>query len=108
PVSAEGAEPVDHPLGLFRFLLTVRQRSQTIQHFVLLRARDLEPLLERAVAGARLGVSDVAEDQREECGRALAPTRSRDVDLANAAHAVFVEPGQDRVFRALSVLQSGP
>src|SRR5213082_3462786 len=49
--------------------------------------------------GARLDVPDVAEEDGHERGGAFAPTRPRDVDLADAAHAVLVEPGPDGVAR---------
>src|SRR5260370_18221480 len=42
---------------------------------------------------------NVAEDHGHERGGALAPTRPRDVDLADAAHAVLVEPRLDGVPR---------
>src|ERR1700686_39206 len=38
------------------------------------------PLLEAPLAGARLEVLDVAEEHRQECGGAFAPTRPGDVD----------------------------
>jgi hypothetical protein len=56
-------------------------------------------LLEAPLAGARLEVLDVAEDHGHERGGAFAPARPRDVDLADAAHAVLVEVGLDGVSR---------
>ena len=61
--------------------------------------RLLPALLEAPLAGARLEVLDVAEDDGHERRGTLAPARPRDVDLADAAHAVGVEEGPDGVSR---------
>ena len=98
-VPDEGPHPVDHPLGLVGLPLPVRQGPQALQHVLFLRPRLLPPLLEAPRAGARLEVPDVAEDHGHERGGALAPPRPRDVDLADAAHAVLVEPRRDGVSR---------
>src|ERR1035437_5056595 len=89
PVPDEGPDPVDHPLGLFGLPLPVRQDPQALQQLLFLLAGLLPPLLEASLAGARLEVLDVAEDHGHERGGAFAPTRLRDVDLADAAHAVL-------------------
>ena len=99
PVPDEGPDPVDHPLGLFGLPLPVRQGPQALQHLLLLLPGLLPPLLEAPLAGARLEVLDVAEDHGHERGGAFAPARPRDVDLADAAHAVHVEQGLDGVPR---------
>ena len=65
------------------------------------------PRSKRRSPGARLEVPDVAEDQGQERGGAFAPTRPRDVDLAHAAHAVLIEPGEDRVARFLPAREPG-
>src|SRR5215203_7075853 len=52
-----------------------------------------------SLASARLEVPDVVEDDGYERGGAFAPARPRDVDLADAAHAVAVEVGPDGVSR---------
>jgi hypothetical protein len=54
-------------------------------------------LLEAPLAGARLEVLDVAEEDGDERGGTFASARPRDVDLADAAQAVLVEPGPDGV-----------
>src|SRR5207253_11029072 len=92
-VPDEGADAVDHPLGLFGLPLPVRQGSQALQQLLFLLPGLLPPLLEAPLAGARLEVLDVAEDHGQERSGAFAPPRPRDVDLADAAHAVLVEPG---------------
>src|SRR4029453_10047314 len=97
PVPDEGPDPVDHPLRLFGLALPVRQGPQALQQLLLLLPGLLPPCREAPLPGARLEVLDVAEDQGHERGRAFAPTRLRDVDLAHAAHAVLVEPGPDGV-----------
>src|SRR6266581_2857275 len=97
PVPDEGPDAVDHPLGLFGFRLPVRQVPQALQQLLFLRPRLLPPLLEALLASARLEVLYVAEDHGQERGGAFAPTRPRDVDLADAAHAVPVEVGPDGV-----------
>src|ERR671920_2479872 len=85
--------------GLVGLPLPVRQGPQALQHVLLLRPCLLPPLLEAPRAGARLEVLDVAEDHGHERGGALAPTRPRDVDLADAAHTVLFEPRLDGVSR---------
>src|SRR5919112_600766 len=67
----------------------------------------LPSLLEAPLASTRLEVLDVAEDQRHERGGAFAPTRPRDVDLADATHAVLVEVGPDGVSRFPPALEPG-
>src|SRR5437763_6680662 len=99
PVPDEGPNPVDHPLGLFGLPLPVRQGPQALEQLLLLLPSLLPPLLEAPLAGAALEVLDVAEDHGHERGRALAPTQPRDVGLADAAHAVLLEPGPDGVSR---------
>src|SRR6202011_3870351 len=106
-VPDEGPDAVDHPLGLFGLPLSARQGAQALQQLLLLVPRLLPPLLEAARAGARPEVLDVAEYQRHERGRTLAPARPRDVDLADAAHAVLVEIGPDGVARFPSAGQLG-
>src|SRR5665213_2991651 len=101
PVPDEGPNAIDLPLGLFGFLFSVRQSSQSLQQFLFLRPRFLPPVFEALRAGARLEVLDVAEDHGHERGGAFAPTRPRDVDLADAAHTVLVEKGPDGVPRFL-------
>src|ERR1039457_3693489 len=68
PVPDEGPDPVDHPPSLFGLPLPVRQRLQSLLHFLFLVPRLLPPLLEAPLAGARLEVLDVAEDHRHERG----------------------------------------
>src|SRR5262249_41170477 len=99
PVPTEGADAIDHPLGLFGFPIPVRQSPQAREQFLFLMASLLPPLLETPLAGARLEVLDVAEDQGHERAGAFAPTRSRDVDLADAACAVLIEPAANCVSR---------
>ena len=99
PVPGERPDAVDHPLGFFGLPLPARQGPQSLQKFQFLRLRLLPPLLEAALAGARLEVLDVAEDYGHESGGAFAPSWPRDVDLADAAHAVLVEEGPDGVAR---------
>src|SRR3954466_4963620 len=82
PVPDEGPDAVDHALGLFGLRPPVRQGPQPLQHLLLLRPGLLPPLFEATLAGPRLEVLDVAEDHRHERGRAFAPARPRDVDLA--------------------------
>src|SRR2546425_2871727 len=97
PVPDEGPDPVDHPLRLFGLPLSVWQDPQALQQLLFLLPGLLPPLLEAPLAGARLEVLDVAEDYGHERGGAFAPTQPRDVDLADAAHAVLVEVGPDGV-----------
>src|SRR6202035_5747287 len=85
-------DAVDHSLGLVGLAFPVRQVPQASQHLLFPLPSLLPALLEAAPAGARLEVLDVAEYEGHERGRALAPTRPRDVDLADAAHAVLFEP----------------
>ena len=99
PVAGERPHAIDHPLGLFGLLLSVGQHAQARQQLLLLLQRLLSSLLEATLGRSRLEVLDVAEDQWQEHGRTFAPSRPRDVDLADAAHAVFVEPGLDGVAR---------
>src|SRR6185503_10334883 len=98
-VPDEGPHAIDHSLGFIRLPLPVRQGPQALQDVLFFRPCLLPPLLETPRSGARLEVLDVAEDHRHERGRALAPPRPRDVDLADAAHAVLVEPRLDGVSR---------
>jgi hypothetical protein len=72
---------------------------------LLLRERFLPPPLEAAPALAGLEVPDVTEDRGHEHGGALAPARSRDVDLARAAHAVPVQVGREGVARLRTALE---
>jgi len=99
PVPGEGPDPINHPLGLLGLLLSVGQVPQALQQLVFLLPGLLPPLLEAPLGLARPEALDVAEDQRHERRGAFAPTRPRDVDLADAAHAVLVEPGPDGVSR---------
>ena len=105
PISDEGPDAVDHPLGLFGFLLSVGQGPQAVQELLFFRRRFLPSLLEAPLGGARFEVLDVAEDDGHERDGAFAPTRSRDVDLADAAHAVLVEVRPDGVARVASALE---
>ena len=73
-----------------------RNRSSSSCSFCCASRR---PLLEALLAGARLEVPDVAEDDRHERRGTFAPARPRDVDLADATHAVRVEPALDGVSR---------
>ena len=73
-----------------------RKRSSTSCSFAHASCR---PCSKRRSTGAWLEVLDVAEDHGHERGGAFAPTRPRDVDLADAAHAVLVEEGPDGVSR---------
>ncbi len=98
-VAGEGPDPVDHPLGLLGLPLPVGQGPQTGQDVPLLLPRLLQALPEAPLGGARAEVPDVVEDRGHERGGALAPARPRDVDLADAAHAVPVEVGLDGVAR---------
>src|ERR1019366_2178657 len=93
PVPAEGTDAVDHPLGFIGLALSVWQGQQARQHFLFLLPRLQLPMLEAPLASARLEVLDVAEEHGHEHGGAFAPTWPRDVDLADAAHAVLVEVG---------------
>src|SRR3979411_2975303 len=104
PVPNKGADAVDLPLGLFGFLLSLRQGPQAPQQLLFSRPRLLPALLEALCAGAGLEVLDVAEDHGHERGGAFTPTRPGDVDLADAAHAVHVEEGPDGVPRFLTAL----
>ena len=97
PVPGEGADAVDHPLGLVGLPLPVRQDPEALQQFLFLLAGLLSSVLEAPLAGAGFMVLDVAEDRGHECGGSLAPARPRDVDLAGAAHAVLVEEGSEGV-----------
>src|SRR5207248_10280575 len=99
PIPAERPDPVDRPLERCSPPLPVRQGPQALQQLLFLLLCLLPPLLEAPLAGARLEVLDVAEDDGHERGGAFAPTRPRDVDLAHAAHAVLVEVGPDGVSR---------
>ncbi len=54
-------------------------------------------MLGTPLAGAGFEVLDVAEDHGQQCARTFAPTRPGDVDLADAAHAVLIEPTPDGV-----------
>src|SRR6185503_20282401 len=92
PVAGERPEPVDRAFRLFGFLLPVGQRTQSRQELLFLLSRLLPALLEALLAGARLEVRDVSEEDGHEHRGSLAPTRPRDIDLASAAHTVFVEP----------------
>jgi hypothetical protein len=85
PVSGEGPDTVDHALCLFGLPRSVRQGPQALEQLMFLLPGLLTPLLEAPLAGARLEVLDVAEEDGYERGGALAPTRPRDVDLADAA-----------------------
>ncbi len=57
----------------------------------------MPPLLEAPLGFAWLEVLDIAENHGHEHGGSFAPTRPRDVDLADAAHAVLLKPGPDGV-----------
>src|SRR2546430_4265805 len=107
PVPDEGADAVDLQLDLFGFLLSVRQGPQALDQLLFLRPRLLPPLLEALLAGARLEVLDVAEDHGYERGGAFAPTRPRNVDLADAAHAVHIEKASNGVPRFRTARQRG-
>ncbi len=97
PVPGEGADAVDHLLGLGGLPLAVGQRFQARQQLMLRHHGPLPPLLEAPRTRAWLEVPDVAEDQGHQRGGAFAPPRPGDVDLADAAHAVGVEVGLDGV-----------
>ena len=107
PVPCERPDPVNHPLGLFGLPLSVRQGPQALQQLLFLLPGLLPSLLEVPRGGARLEVLDVAENHGHEHRRVLAPTRSRDVDLADAAHTVCVEPRPDGVSRFAPARESG-
>ena len=108
PVADEGPDPVDQPLGLFGLPLSVRHDPQALQHVpVPSRRACCRPCSKRRCAGARLDVLDVAEDQGHERAGALAPPWPRDVDLADAAHAVLVEVGLDGVARFAPAVERG-
>src|SRR5260370_1340074 len=101
-VPAETGKPTSAPVGRPSVRSApprARQGAQALQQLLFLRPRLLPPLLEALLAGARREVLDVAEDHGHERGGAFAPTRPRDVDLADAAHAVHVEEGPDSVPR---------
>src|SRR5437763_557919 len=85
-VPAETGKPTRAPAG-----------PQARQQLPLLRQGLLPALFEAPLAGSRLEVPDVAEDHRHQRGRAFTPPRPGDVDLADAPHAVLVEPGLDGV-----------
>src|SRR5205814_10709799 len=68
PVPDEGPDAVDHPLGLFGFLLSARQGPQALQQLLFPRPRLLPPLLKALLAGARLEVLDVADDHGHDRG----------------------------------------
>ena len=99
PVADEGPHPVDLGRCLGGYPLAVRQGPQALQHIPFLGQSLLSSLLETASTSSGFEVLDVAEDQRHEHRGALAPPRASDVDLADAAHAVPLEPGLDRVPR---------
>src|SRR4028119_367694 len=99
PRPRDGPPPGAHPLGLFGLPPPVRQGPQALQQLLFLLPGLLPPLLEAPLARARLEVLDVAEDHGHEHGGAFAPTRPRDVDFADAAHAVLLEVGPDGVSR---------
>ena len=100
PIADESPDAVDLPLGLFGLRLAVRQVAAGVPGAPAPSPRLLQPLLETPLASARLEVLHVAEDQRARARRAFAPARSRDVDLAGAAHAVLVEECPDGVARS--------
>ena len=100
PVPDERPDAVDHPFGFFRLALPVGQGAQSLEQLPFLLRRFLSPVLEAALAGARLEILDVGQDHRQKRRGAFAPTRPGDVDLADAAHAVVVEVGADRVARS--------
>src|SRR3712207_6919288 len=83
-VPDEGPDPVDHPLGLFGLPLPVRQGPQALQQLLFLVPGLLPSLLEAPLAGARLEVLDVAEDQRQD----RKSTRLNS-SHANISYAVF-------------------
>src|SRR5262245_37555008 len=91
PVSDEGPDKVDPPLGVCCFLLPAGQRSHALEQLLFPTLRLLPALLEPPRPGAGLEAVDVAQDQRHERARMFAPARSRDVDFPDAAHAVLVE-----------------
>jgi hypothetical protein len=78
-------------------VLAVRQGSQAFEQLTLLLGRLLTSQLEAARRGTWLERLDVAHERGNEHCRALAEARPRDVDLAGATHAVFVEPRSDRI-----------
>src|SRR3989442_1009792 len=94
-VPAETGKPIRAPAGTS----SRRYDPQASQHVLFLPRRLLPPLLEAPLGGTRLEELDVVEDHGHERGGPLAPTRPRDVDLADAAHAVPVEVGLDGVTR---------
>ena len=63
-----------------------RKRSSSSCSFLRASCR---PCSKRRCACARLEVLDVAEERAARASRAFAPARPRDVDLADAAHAVL-------------------
>jgi len=72
-------------------VLPVRERPQALEHLLLLGLRLESALLEPPLAGAGLEVPDVAEEEGDQGGGALAPSGPGDVDLPGAPHAVGVE-----------------
>src|SRR6185295_14488102 len=95
------------PPGLFGLRLPVGQGAQARQDLLFLLSGLLPSLLEALLGGARTEILDVAEEDGHEHRGAFAPTRPRDVDLADAAHAVRVEPGPDGVSRFPAAREPG-
>ena len=94
-VPGEGADPVDQPLGLLGLLRPAGQFAETSQHLPFLLQGVPLAFGEPPHPRAGLEVLHIAEDHGRQRGGALAPPRPRDVDLANAAHAVLVQVGLD-------------
>src|SRR6185437_842895 len=104
-VPHERPHEVDPALRLAGLPLAVRQRPQALQQFPLLFGGLFATVLEATPARTGLEAPDVAEDQRHQRGRPLAPARPGDVHLAGAAHPVALEVGLDRVARRGPALQ---
>ena len=88
PIADERADAVDHRLGLLGLQLSAREDPQALQQLLLPVAGVPPSLVEATLTFAGLEVPDVRDQQRQERGGAFAPARSRDVDLADAAHAI--------------------
>jgi hypothetical protein len=96
PLSDEGPYPVDHAFGHLGLVLPVGQAPQTLQHLLFLIPGLLPPSLEAPFALAALKVLELPRMMgKSAVGRSL--QRGLIVDLADAAHAVFVEEGADGV-----------
>src|SRR5262249_3023584 len=92
-VTDEGTDAIGHPLGFFSFPLSIGEDPKLRQHVLLFLPREPTSMFESPPALARAAIPDVAEDQGQQRTWLFAPARPGDVDFADAAHAVLLEPG---------------